>query len=66
MKAILHHLRVAAVVAIGLPASLCAHAQSNALTSDEARKIVAPFYDALNQPATKNVDDLLGRATTKD
>jgi len=56
--------------AIVLQASLTAGAQTAAIGADigadEARRIVAPFYDALNQPATKNVDELLGRATTAD
>lgn len=43
-----------------------AHAQSNAssnpapitMTHDQARRIVAPFYDMLNKPATKDLDAL--------
>jgi predicted SnoaL-like aldol condensation-catalyzing enzyme/ketosteroid isomerase-like protein len=33
---------------------------------EEARRIVAPLYDALNQPAKKDVSDLLARATNPD
>ena len=36
------------------------------LTSEQARKIVAPLYDALNQPAKKDVAALLARATNPD
>ena len=38
-----------------------AHAQT-ALTADEARTVVAPLYDALNQPAKKDVATLLEKA----
>jgi predicted SnoaL-like aldol condensation-catalyzing enzyme/predicted ester cyclase len=36
------------------------------LTPDEARKIVAPLYEALNQPAKKDVAALLAKATNPD
>jgi len=36
------------------------------LTTEQARKIVAPLYDALNQPAKKDVAALLARATNPD
>jgi predicted SnoaL-like aldol condensation-catalyzing enzyme len=36
------------------------------LTLEEARKIVAPLYDALNQPARKNVPALLAKAAHPD
>ena len=36
------------------------------LTQEEARTIVAPLYDALNQPAKKDVVALLARATNPD
>ena len=36
------------------------------LTNDQARKILAPFYAALNQPATKDVDALLAAAVHPD
>jgi predicted ester cyclase len=36
------------------------------LTPEEARNIVAPLYDALNQPAKKDVAALLARATNPD
>ncbi len=41
-----------------------AQVPGNTLSVDQARQIIAPFYDALNQPATKNVEELLGRATS--
>ena len=39
---------------------------TKALTVDEARRIVAPLYEALNQPATKDVAALLGKAAHPD
>jgi predicted SnoaL-like aldol condensation-catalyzing enzyme len=36
------------------------------LTIDEARRIVAPLYDALNEPGKKDVAALLGKATNPD
>jgi predicted SnoaL-like aldol condensation-catalyzing enzyme/predicted ester cyclase len=36
------------------------------MTPEEARTIVAPLYDALNQPAKKDVAALLARATNPD
>lgn len=36
------------------------------MNQDPARAIVAPFYDALNQPAQKNVAALVEGATTAD
>lgn len=40
--------------------------EAPAFTSEAARAIVAPFYDALNRPATKDVASLLGQATSDD
>jgi len=37
---------------------------ANELTVEKAKAIVAPLYDALNQPSSKDVGDLLGRATS--
>jgi predicted ester cyclase len=39
---------------------------ASSLTVEEARKITAPLYDALNQPAKKNVSALLAQATLPD
>jgi predicted ester cyclase len=36
------------------------------LALEEARRIVSPLYDALNQPAKKNVAALLAKATNPD
>jgi steroid delta-isomerase-like uncharacterized protein len=36
------------------------------LTVEEARKIVAPFYDALNEPSKKDVAALLAKAAHPD
>ncbi len=45
-----------------------AHAKTSAptLAVDQARRIVAPLYDALNEPSKKDVVALLGRATNAD
>jgi predicted SnoaL-like aldol condensation-catalyzing enzyme len=40
--------------------------RESALTVEEARKIVAPLYDALNQPAKKDVPALLAKAANAD
>jgi len=39
---------------------------ASALTVEDAQKITAPLYDALNQPARKNVSALLAQATLPD
>lgn len=39
---------------------------SSPLTADQARKIVSPFYTAMNRPAVKEVGELISRATTPD
>jgi len=41
-------------------------AAARPLTIDEARRITAPLYDALNQPATKDVAALLAAAANAD
>lgn len=41
-------------------------ATSSTLTVEEARKIVSPLYDALNEPGKKDVPALLAKATTPD
>jgi predicted SnoaL-like aldol condensation-catalyzing enzyme len=43
-----------------------APADRQPLTAEEARKIVAPLYDALNQPAQKDVAALLAKAANPD
>lgn len=52
-----------------LVATVCASASAQTagpLTVEQARQIVAPFYRALNRPATQDVDTLLGQATSPD
>ena len=39
---------------------------ASSLTVEEAQRITAPLYDALNQPARKNVSALLAEATLPD
>ena len=41
-------------------------AAASLLTVEEARRIVAPLYDALNEPAKKDVAALLAQATNPD
>jgi len=41
-------------------------AAASTLTTEQARMIVAPLYDALNQPATKDVAALLAKAANPD
>jgi predicted SnoaL-like aldol condensation-catalyzing enzyme/ketosteroid isomerase-like protein len=41
-------------------------AATSPLTVEEARNIVAPLYDALNEPAKKDVPALLAKATNPD
>lgn len=55
----------AAVAQLLLLSGTQIHAQT-ALTVEEGRAIVAPIYDALSNPSSKNVDKLLEQATTKD
>jgi predicted ester cyclase len=53
----------------GMPmfgASFAAPDSQPALTVADARKIVAPLYDALNQPAKKDVSALLAEAANPD
>lgn len=57
------HSRICAalvLLAIGAPVGV-AHAQNARLGPAEARALVAPFYEALNRPATKDVAALVGR-----
>lgn len=52
--------------------ALLAHASSatasppRPLSVDQAREIVQPLYDALNEPSKKDVAGLLARSTTAD
>lgn len=43
-----------------------AAATTSTLSAEEARRIVTPLYDALNQPAKKHVASLLAEATNPD
>lgn len=47
------------------PSTVSAHPPAT-LTPERARAIVAPLYEALNQPADKDVVALLGKATNAD
>ena len=61
------NLAVAAVATTiaAFAAPSASHAQT-ALTVDQARTIIAPFYDALNRPADKDVAKLLREATSPE
>ncbi|MGV1832847.1 ester cyclase [Agrobacterium vitis] len=39
---------------------------ADTLTLAQAKEIIAPFYDALNEPAKKDVAGLISKATTDD
>ena len=62
--------RVTRVVALMLAATITVAPviakQRLALTSAQARAIVAPLYEALNEPAKKDVVALLAQATSPD
>jgi predicted ester cyclase len=55
----------AALLATAAPTASSAQPQTN-LTPDQARRIVAPLYDALNQPLKKDVSALLSQAANPD
>ena len=74
-KSILNTART--LVALGLSAGLSAglgaclalsagQAAAQALTVEQARTAIAPFYDALNQPGSKDVAGLITSATSPD
>jgi predicted ester cyclase len=59
-------LSAALVAAALLPASPAAAAPAAPLTTAQARAIVAPLYEALNEPTKKDVPALLAQATKPD
>src|ERR1700730_680975 len=71
-KACNQHARIYTVNAkkVGLAGALVAFLASptgaQALTVEEARAIVSPFYEALNRPAEKDAAKLLEHATSSD
>jgi predicted ester cyclase len=52
--------------ALTIWASTAAVAQDAALSRDAARALIAPFYDALNRPATKDVSALTNTVLAPD
>src|SRR2546426_4125808 len=62
MKGILYR----ALMSLFVPAGTAALAQTSALSVEEARTIVAPLYEALNEPAKKDVAKLLAKATSPE
>jgi len=50
--------RIAALSALTVAAFQIAPAGAQVLTTDQARKQIAPFYDMLNQPGTKDLKAL--------
>lgn len=60
-------LTISVLTAALLWVTLDSHAYSGpALTSDKARTLVAPIYDALTEPGKKDVDALLRQTTAND
>lgn len=59
-----HHALAATVLAIGTLHTTSAFTQ--AMTVEQARKQVAPFYDMLNQPAGKDLKALAEQALSPD
>ncbi len=58
-------MATATLVAIVASGTAPAYAQPS-LTPEQARAIVAPLYDALNEPSKKDVPELLAKATNPD
>lgn len=52
--------------ALAIWGSAAAIAQDTALSKDAARALIAPFYDALNRPATKDVNALANAVLSPD
>lgn len=63
-----HHLLAVTVAAVSClaAASPALAASVSQLTESEARAIVAPLYEALNEPMKKDVPALLAKATNPD
>lgn len=66
MTRILSMTKIAALTLSCLAAAMPAAAAQHQLTAAEARVIVAPLYEALNEPTKKDVPALLARATNPD
>lgn len=58
--------RIAALSALTVAAFQIAPAGAQVLTTDQARKQIAPFYDMLNQPGTKDLKALSESALSPD
>ena len=64
---LLNPARTLIALALGIASVASAgHAQAQALTVEQARAAIAPFYDALNQPSSKDVAALITSATSPD
>jgi predicted ester cyclase len=59
-------LSLGTAAAAGLWMSFTSLFAASVLTSDQARTIVTPLYEALNEPAKKDVDALIKQATSSD
>ena len=60
-------LRATATAAIAATlAASGAHAQASPLTVEQARTLIAPFYDMLNTPADKNIPALADKVLAAD
>lgn len=55
-----------AVATLALAALQASSAGAQTLTAEQARKHIAPFYDMLNQPATKDIKALSEQALSPD
>jgi len=64
MATAIRSLFLLACAACAVLAGPAAHAQS--LTVEQARAIIAPFYDVLNKPATKNVAEIVQTVVLPD
>ena len=61
----LFQTRVLCSAAHAFPGTFCS-VQAQTLTTEQARKQVAPFYEMLNQPASKNLKALADQALSLD
>jgi predicted ester cyclase len=61
-----HSPAVAATLAAGVAMALSSAAYAQSMTAEQARKQVAPFYEMLNAPATKDLKALADQALALD
>ena len=61
-----HRILAAVALATGAVMTMAGAAQAQVMTQDQARKQVAPFYEMLNAPATKDLKALAEQALAPD